>query len=174
MTIVDQPQLDRFEVPLSRAERSSMDWAAEARTLRETIGPDVLVVASGTEALASLRRVVMAQDRIDTLQADARALMGRLRRARDTLEGEASEQIDAAHKAEADRRIDYQSAADRKATANLAAIEQRRNVRLLSRALDTVKEVYETITAYHWQLNALREDLRATLNVFRFENSLDR
>lgn len=174
MSVVDNPDLNQYEVPLARAERTAMEWAEEARTLREAIPADVLVVESGQEALAALRRVVAAQDRVDALQSKARALMGRTRRARDTLQAEADEQVDAEHVAQSAKRMEYQSSADRQAAAKLAAVEQRRNARLLGRALDTTKEAYEAITAYHWQLNSLREDLRATLNVFRFENSLDR
>lgn len=166
--------LNRYEVPLSRAESTAMGWAEEARTLREGVRADVLNVEEARAALTALRTVVAVQDRVDVLQSDARALMGRVRRAHDALAAEAADVVDTVLDREAGRRIEYQSAADRKAAANLAAIEDRRNARLLARALDTVKEAYESITAYHWQLNALREDLRATLNVFRFENSLDR
>lgn len=172
--MTDNPELDRYEVPLSRIETAVVGWVAEARQLRESVSADILAVDNAPAALLALRTVVAAQDRVDVLQADARAVMGRARRARDQVAAEAQDQVDAAQADQSARRIEYQSSADRKAAANLAAIEDRRNARLLDRAHDVAREGYDAITAYHWQLNALREDLRATLNVFRFENSLDR
>jgi hypothetical protein len=174
MTIVDNPELDQYEVPLRRAERTALAWRDEALALRRGIGPEVLEVETGAEALLAIRRVVAAQDRVDALLEDSRALMGRMRRARDDTRAAAEEQVDAAIANEAGRRIEYQGAADRRAAANVAAVEQRRAQRLLDRAYDTLKEAYDSISASRWQLNTLREDLRSTLNVFRFENSLDR
>lgn len=172
--MVDLPELDQYEVPLSQMERRAFAIRDEAQELRRSLDASVLRGETGQEALHALRQTVAVLDRVDVLLDDARALWGRARRAKDNLEGETRERVDGSLDREASRRLEFQSAADRMAKANLENIEERRNVRLLGRLVDVTKEVFDTVLGYHFQLNGLREDIRSALNVFRFENSLDR
>ena len=172
--MTDIPDIALFEPALFHTEALCIARTQEARESRESIVLDVLDVLDSTSALAAVRSVVAVLDRVDVLRSDARRIMGIARRMRDRMEAEAEERADEAQVSEAGRRIEYQSAEDRRANSRLSAIKERRDARMVGRALDVAKESYEQISDYSRQLNHTREDLRSILNVFRFENSLDR
>lgn len=175
------PELDEYDVPPSRQEERVLAWVSEAMELRYGAAGDdegsldgILDVNSPRDVLAALRRVRIRADRVEHLLVNARRAKRRAKSTRDRVAFEAGNRFGASLVAEGQRRVEFQSAEERRQIANMESIEERRLAHQAERLVDITVEAYDAINTIHWGLDAIRKDLRSALNAFQFENSLER
>lgn len=175
------PALDVYDVPPSGQEARVLAWVQEAIELRYgSAGDDegsldgILEVNTPREVLQALRRVRTRADRVEHLLVNARRAKRRAKSTRDRVTFEAANRFGESLVAEGQRRIEFQSAEERKQIANLESIEERRLAHQADRLVDITVEAYDAINTIHWGLDAIRKDLRSALNAFQFESTLER
>lgn len=172
--------LASFDIPFSDIEKQVMDWVREAIELRfRTAGDPDGSLSTGhegtpSEALAFLRRVRQRTDRVDELRIAAIRAKGRARRAQAEAAFQADNALSTAMADRSARRADFSSGRERESEAKLDSFEERRAAHQAARLVDVTSDAYEVINGIHWQLDAIRKDLRATLNALQFEATLER
>jgi hypothetical protein len=173
--------LDDLDAPLSQVEARIVQWVSEALELRHGSAGDpegsldgVLEVQHVDTAIHQLRRVRQRTDRVDELLANVTRARGRARRAEENAAWQAERAFDEATLAGQARRVEFQAAFEKRSNANLDSFEQRRVKHEAARLVSVAAEAYEVVNQIHWQLDAVRKDLRSVLNALQFEASLER
>jgi len=172
--------LDDLETPLSKLETAVISWLAEALELRHGDAGDPKGKLKDThpegvaEVTDFLLRVRQRSDRVDELLAKTTRAKARARRAKEEAEFLAEQALYKATQVHAGRRVDFSAAREREADAKLDAFEERRLAHQANRLVNVTSEAYDVVNQVHWQLDAMRKDLRATLHAFQFESSLER
>lgn len=174
--------LTEFDVPFNDMEQRVVNWVTEALELRhgsagDPEGPLRFVdMSDGLEAVDSmLRRARARSDRVDFLLANATRAKFRAQRAREAAEFAAENRQAEALKDNRLNRVDlFVSKEERMADASLDSLTERRNAHAANRLVSVTQEAYEIIKDVHWQLNAIRNDLRTTVHALQFESTLER
>lgn len=161
-------------------ERKLVGWIEEALELRHGVAGDPAGTLADApedtpaEIMELLSRVRKRSDRVDELMSLSTIARGRARRAREHATFVADNAVSQATQVEAARRIEFSSAKEREATAKLAAFAERREAFLRNRLVSNADDAYEVISQIHWQLDAIRKDLRARLHALQFDAGLER
>lgn len=161
-------------------EDQVLGWVSEAIDLRHGAAgdPDGLLRDAPQETVEEVRallvRVRARSDRVDELLSIATLARGRARRSKEEAAFAADEALMRATQVVASRRAEFSSGKEREADAKLAAFEERRVAYLRERLVSVTADAYEVINQIHWQLDAMRKDLRATLHSLQFESGLER
>lgn len=121
-----------------------------------------------------LRRVRARSDRVDELRARVTLARGTARRAKEEANFLADQALMTNTQQRAARRVEFSSAKEREADAKLDSFNERRLAYQRDRILSVTIDAYEVIDQIHWQLDAKRKDLRASLHALQFESSLER
>lgn len=174
--------LDELDIPLSTMEERVLGWVKEAIDLRHGDAGDPKGSIRGwgsaedsiPEVQDLLLRVRARSDRVDELLAKATQAKARAKRAQDEAAFSADRAIMEATKTRAARRAEFSSGREREAEAKLDAFEERRLAHQAGRLVSVTAEAYEVINQIHWQLDAIRKDLRAILHALQFESGLER
>ena len=172
--------LSSYDVPFSSLEEQVLGWAKESLELRHGSAGDPVGSLKGapqetqSEVLALLLRVRNRADRVDELLSKATLARGRARRAKEEAAFVAERALMSATQQRSARRVEFSSAKEREADAKLDAFEERKIAHQGERLVSVTNDVHEVITQIHWQLDALRKDLRATLHALQFEAGLER
>lgn len=157
-----------------------LEWATEALELRHGAAGDPQGALRGApqetapEARDLLLRVRARADRVDELLSKITLARGRARRATEEAAFIADQALMEATQQRGAHRVEFSSAKEREASAKLDSFEQRRVAYQRARLVSVANDVHDVITQVHWQLDALRKDLRATLHSFQFESGLER
>lgn len=175
-------ELSSYDIPFKGVEDALYSWVREALDLRHGAAGDPLGkltqvdLAEGSQAVnAMLLRVRERSDRVDFLLSSATQAKGRTRRAQEQAQFEADLAYDTATQNRAARRTqDFTTGAERHADASLDSIEQKRMAHMSARLVSVAAEAFDVINQVHWQLDAIRKDLRSTLHSLQFESSLER
>lgn len=169
-----------YDIPFGEVEGRIVAWVNEALELRHGAAGDPLGSIHDApeetidEVTSLLLRVRQRSDRVDELLANATRARGRARRAKEEAAFTADLALLTATSERAQRRVDFESGREREADAKLASVEERRLAHRAARLVDITAESYEVINQVHWQLDAMRKDLRARLHALQFESSLER
>ena len=161
-------------------EAQILAWVTEALELRHGAAGDPKGRLRGAEqeSIAEmtdlLRRVRARSDRIDELLSKVTLARGRARRAKEEAAFAADQALMQATQIRAGSRVEFSSAAERAADAKLDSFNERRVAYLRDRLVSVTNDSYEVISQIHWQLDAIRKDLRAALHALQFESSLER
>lgn len=172
--------IDQFDIPLSAVEAQVTEWVKEALELRHGVAGDEkgrlrdADPETYLEMVDLLRRVRARADRVDGLLATVTRARGRARRAQTEAAFVAENALNQATSDRATRRRDFETGRERDADAKLETFEQRRAAHQTARLVDVTSEAYEVINQVHWQFDAMRKDLRASLHALQFEASLER
>jgi hypothetical protein len=174
--------LSVYDIPFSDMEQRVHNWIREAIDLRHGAANDpegrLTVVAVGEDFHAynaMLVRVRQRSDRVDGLLANATQARSRARRALHQAKFEAELAYDSAtQNNRVQRTQDFVSREERHADAALDSLEQRRIAHRGERMVSITEEAYEVINQIHWQLDAIRKDLRSSIHSLQFESSLER
>ena len=174
--------LDELEVPLSELESRVLSWVKEALELRHGDAGDPQGPIRGwgstddsiPEVQNLLLRVRARSDRVDELLAKSTQAKARAKRAQDEAAFAADRALMQATTQRSARRAEFSSGREREAEAKLDAFEERRLAHQASRLVSVTAEAYEVINQVHWQLDAIRKDLRAILHALQFESGLER
>lgn len=174
--------LDELEAPLSALEDRVLSWSKEALELRHGAAGDPKGAIRGwgstddsiPEVQDLLLRVRARADRTDELLAKATQAKARAKRAKDEADFIADKRVMEATKHHAAKRAEFSSGRERESEAKLDAFEERRLAHQASRLVSVTSEAYEVINQVHWQLDAIRKDLRAILHALQFESGLER
>lgn len=173
-------ELASFDIPFSDIEKQVMDWVREAIELRHGAAgdPDGPLTTGSEEtpreALAYLRRVRQRTDRVDELMTRTIRAKGRARRVRDEATFHADNALTTAVVERGTHRKEFSAFRERESEAKLDSFEERRLAHQAARLVDVTSEAYDVINGIHWQLDAIRKDLRSTLNALQFEATLER
>lgn len=172
-----------YDVPFGKLESKVTAWVKEALDLRhgDAGDPNGPLRPVGMDeglhvVMDELVRVRSRSDRVDGLLAKVTQAKGRARRAQEGAAFAASQRYDEAQQQNSARRMpgSFTSREERNADAALAALEERRTAHQAERLVSVTAEAYDIINQIHWQLNAIRTDLRAQIHAIQFENSLER
>lgn len=169
-----------FDIEFTGLELQVENWVKEALDLRHGEAGDKegrlrdADPEDPHDMMNLLRRVRARADRIDGLLAAATRARGRARRAKAEAEFVAANALDGATAKRAERRRDFETGREREADAKLDTFEERRIAHQATRLVDVTTEAYDVINQIHWQFDALRKDLRASLHALQFEASLER
>ena len=161
-------------------EAQIMAWVTETLELRhgEAGDPKGRLRGAEQESIAEmtdlLRRVRARSDRIDELLSKVTLARGRARRAKEEAAFTADRALMQATQIRGAKRTEFSSAAERAADAKLDSFEERRVAYLRDRLVSVTNDAHEVISQVHWQLDAIRKDLRASLHALQFESSLER
>lgn len=172
--------LDVYDIPFSGFEKQIMLWVEEAVELRYGAAGDpegALTTGNETtpaEALAFLRRVRQRADRVDELLTVIIRAKGRARRLRDGAAFHADNALTTAVVERGTHRKEFSSGRERESEAKLDSFEERRTAHTAARLVDITIEAYDVVNGIHWGLDAIRKDLRSTLNALQFEATLER
>lgn len=173
------------DIEYTDLEQAILGWVEESLDLRHGVAGDpdgrlrdwTYNPALGPSAVsAQLIRVTQRSDRVDELLAKATRARARARRSRDEAEFTAEIAFDEATVKNKSRRgfDSYESRDERKADAMLGSLNEKKAAHEAKRLVSVAEEAYDVITQIHWQLDAMRKDLRASLHALQFESSLDR
>lgn len=152
-------------------------WVTEALELRhgDAGDPEGPITAQEEYDVTYLRRVRQRSDRVDELLAKITRARGRLRRAEAQAKFEAEQAYDRAQVTNASQRTrEFVTARERNAEASLDSLEERLVAHTLARHVSVAEECYEVIKGIHWSLNAIRNDVRASIHNLQFESNLER
>ena len=174
--------LDELEAPLSELETRVLSWVKETLELRHGAAGDpkgsIRGWGSAEDSIQDVQdlllRVRARSDRVDELLAKATQAKARAKRAQDEAAFSADRALMQATTHRATKRAEFSSGREREAEAKLDAFEERRLAHQASRLVSVTGEAYEVINQVHWQLDAIRKDLRATLHALQFESGLER
>lgn len=175
-------ELSAHDIPFTEVEDAVLGWVREALELRHGAAGDpqgklgYLTDSAGIPEIQNLLlRVRARSDRVDELLAKTTQAKGRAKRALDHAQFTAEVAYDsAAQNLQASRRAEFTSARERHADAALMSLEQRRLAHHGARLVSVTLEAYDVVKQVHWQLDAIRKDLRASLHALQFESSLER
>lgn len=172
-----------YDIPFGKVEAQVISWVTEALDLRhgDAGDPDGPLRATGMDeglhaVMNELVRTRSRSDRVDGLLAKATQAKGRARRAQEHAAFIASQAYDEAQVNNSNRRLpgSFLTKEERNADAALDSLEERRAAHQAERLVSITSEAYDVINQIHWQLNAIRTDLRAQIHAIQFENSLER
>ena len=173
--------LAAYDVPFNDMERQMLAWASEALDLRHGAAGDPkgkltpVDPTEGTPAITdALLRVRVRSDRVDELLSKITLARGRVKRAKEGAQFAADIALMEATQHHAARRVEFSSGREREAEAKLDSLEQRRVAHQADRLVGVANDAYEIINQAHWQLEAIRKDIRSTLHALQFESSLER
>jgi len=175
--------LSAYDLPFTELESKVIDWAQECLELRHGEAgdpegklrePDPSSGISGV--MTTLRRVRSRSDRVEEFLAKATQARARARRARDEAAFASEIAYDEAALIRAARRHPdlFSSGKERHAEASTDSLNERRDAHQARRLVSVTEEAYDVITQVHWQLDAIRKDLRASLHALQFESGLER
>lgn len=174
-------ELADYDLPFSGIESRLVGWVSEALELRHGAAEDPqgkltpVDPSEGPPAITeSLLRVRARSDRVDELLSRITLERGRAKRAKEGAQFAADTALMEATQVRASRRAEFSSGREREAEAKLDSLEQRRMAHQADRLVSVANDAYEVINQVHWQLDAIRKDLRATLHALQFESSLER
>ncbi len=174
------------EIEYNDLETAILGWVEESLELRHGAAGDPEGNLRGWEydpaqgaggVSRQLARVTQRVDRVDELLAKATRARARARRARDEAAFVAEIAYDEATARNKQIRRAFESfdsRDDRKADATLASLNEKRAAHEANRLVSVAEEAFDVIMQIHWQLDAMRKDLRATIHALQFESSLDR
>lgn len=171
---------ESVEATLKSVEATLMEWVDEALELRHGPAGDPQGPLKGTpqetpaEVMDLLRRVRSRSDRVDELLSKITLARGKIRRAKEEAAFVADQALMVARQQRAVRRVEFSSGIERDADAKLDTFEQRRVAFQRDRLVSVANDAFEVITQVHWQLDAIRKDLRGVLHALQFESSLER
>lgn len=172
----------QYDLPYTDLEQSMVDWVEEAMELRHGAAGDpkgkisLIDPSLGIDAMLDLlSRVRQRADRVDELMSKATRARSRFRRVREEANFAAELAYDEATVHNKARRSfdDFATRDERKADASLLSLGEKRAAHEAKRLVSVSEEVYEVITQIHWQLDAMRKDLRASLHALQFESKLE-
>ena len=172
--------LAAYDVPFGTLEGQVMGWVQEALDLRHGTAGDPkgplrgVHPETGPEVQDFLLRVRVRSDRVDELLSKATLARGRAKRAKEEAAFHADQALMEATQQRAARRVEFSSAREREADAKLDSFEERRIAHQGDRLVSITNDAYEVISQVHWQLDAMRKDLRAQLHALQFESNLER
>ncbi len=160
----------------NRTEELLTAWVEEALELRhgEANDPDGRVSLPPFElgyrgAVDMLQRVRVRIDRIEELESLARRAKGRIIRAREAADFDASLAYDRALQNNRATRIhEYTIGDERKADATLASLDQKRLAHQMKRAESFATEALDVISKCAWGLKNLREDILQMMKLTLF------
>ncbi len=175
-------ELDEYDLPFTEVEQRVQDWVKEALDLRfkDAGDPEGPLNALEYDTMptvmnALLLRVRQRSDRVDQLLMNVTRARARAKRVKATAIFNAEIAYDTAMQANANKRTrEFVTAAERNADAALDSLTQKRVAHHAQRAVDVTEEAYEVIKGVHWQLDAIRKDLRAAIHQLQFEAGLER
>ncbi len=160
---------------MSDVENQLLCWATESLELRhgEADDPSGRVSLPAFElgqpaAVDMLSRVRQRLDRVEELQSHSRQALGRVVRMREEAEYELSQKYDTAIATNRNRFVDYQSADEKRADADLQSLEEKRKLHQVKRVESHAREVLDVVTQCYWGLSNLREDLLQMLKLHTF------
>lgn len=171
-----------YDIPFGETEAAVLEWVEEALELRHGAAddPDGPLTPQSPDALTSdlsllLLRVRARSDRVDELLAKSTRAKARAKRAQDQAQYVADTAYDrATQENQASRRAEFTTSRERHADAAIATLEERRHAHFAARLVSITTEAHEVIRQVHWQLDAIRKDLRASIHSIQFESSLER
>lgn len=173
--------MSEYDLPFGEMEQRVIDWVQEALELRHGDAGDpegklrVIGPGDGPDAVRhELERVRRRSDRVDELLANVTQARGRAKRARDQAAFSAEVAYDTNATQAASKRREFSSGRERHSEAQLQSLEERRIAHRMGRIVSVTEESYEVIKQVHFQLGAIRNDLRATIHSLQFESSLER
>lgn len=173
--------LSDYDQPFDQVGERVLAWVKEALELRHGAGGDPLgsIRDAPTDTIEEIQnlllRVRARSDRVDELLNKSTQAKYRAKRAQQDAAFAAANAVDRATSARASKRQqEFESGRERMADANLEAFEERRIAHQAERLVSVTTEGYEVIHGIHWQLDAIRKDLRAHLHALQFESSLER
>lgn len=164
----------------SAFEQQVLTWVTEVLDLRHGPAEDPAGPLRGApqetvpEMVDLLLRIRTRSDRVDELLLKVIIARGRARRAKEAATFTADQALWIATQQRAARRVEFSSAREREADAKLDSFEERRLAYQRDRMVSVVNDAYEVISQVHWQLDAMRKDLRASLHAVQFESSIER
>lgn len=174
-------ELSTFDIPFNEQEKAIFAWVEEALELRHGEAGDpkgALTPVDQSDGVPvlndALLRVRLRSDRVDELLSKITLARGRAKRAKDAATFSAETALMTATQHHSARRVEFSSAKEREAEAKLDSLEQLRIAHQSERLVSITNDAYEVINQKHWQLDAIRKDLRATLHSLQFESSLER
>ncbi len=173
-------ELADYDIPFSDLETQVVSWVKEALDLRHGTGGDPQGLLKGApeettgEIMELLLRVRARADRVDELLSRVTLARGRAKRAREEAAFAADRALMEATQQRASRRAEFSTGKEREADAKLDAFEERRIAHQGDRLVSVTNDAYEVVNQVHWQLDAIRKDLRASLHALQFESSLER
>lgn len=169
-----------MNTPKEPLETAVLAWVTEALELRHGAAGDPQGAIKDTEATSPseimdlLRRVRSRSDRVDELLSKATLARGRARRAKEEAQFVAERALMQATQRRAANRVEFSSGREREADAKLDAFEETRVAYQRNRLVSVTNDAHEVITQVHWQLDAIRKDLRSSLHALQFESGLER
>lgn len=172
--------IDAFDLPFDEVGGTVLGWVREALELRHGVAgdPKGTIKDARTDTTADLTdllvRVRTRSDRVDELLSKVTLARGRARRAKEEAAFSADRALMVATQNRAARKVEFSAAKEREAEAKLDAFEERRIAHQGDRLVSITNDAYEVINQVHWQLDAVRKDLRASLHALQFESSLER
>lgn len=161
-------------------EQQVLSWVDEALELRHGAAGDPKGSIRGAaqetpeEALDLLLRIRVRSDRVDELLNKATLARGRARRSREEAAFAADLALMEATQRRAAARVEFSSGREREAEAKLDSFNERRVAYQRERLVSVTNDAYDVISQIHWQLDAIRKDLRATIHALQFESGLER
>lgn len=161
-------------------EKTVLGWVSEALELRHgaAADPDGALKGARQETPDEIRnlllRVRARADRVDYLLAQATMARGNAKRARDEAAFMADTAVMQATQKRAANRVEFSSSKEREADAKLDAFEARQAAYQRERFVGICVDACDVISQVHWQLDAMRKDLRSSLHSLTFESSLER
>lgn len=173
-------ELTAFDIPFSDVEQQVLSWVRESLELRHGSAgdPKGSIKGAAQETTAEitdlLLRVRARSDRVDELLSKVTLARGRARRAKEEAAFSADRALMEATQQRAARRVEFSTGKEREADAKLDSFEERRIAHQGDRLVSVTNDAYEVINQVHWQLDAIRKDLRAALHALQFESSLER
>lgn len=174
-------ELADFDLPFSKVEQQVLAWMKEALELRHGTAGDPKGSLKGAqhetpaEITDLLLRVRARSDRVDELLSRVTIARGRARRAREEAQFAADRRLMEATQERAGKLgREYETGKEREADAKLEAFEERRIAHQGERLVSVTNDAYDVVNQCHWQLDAIRKDLRAQLHALQFESSLER
>ncbi len=173
-------ELSEYDLPFDTMGERVTSWVAEALELRHGSAGDPQgpirgsAESSPSEIMDLLLRVRSRADRVDELLSKSTQAKFRARRAKDEAQFVADRKVMEATKHHASRRGDFSAGREREAEAKLDSFAELRVSHQADRLVSITIEAYEVINQVHWQLDAIRKDLRASLHALQFESSLER
>jgi hypothetical protein len=172
--------LTAYDIPFNEVEQQVLSWVKESLELRHGAAGDPKGTIKGApqettdEITDLLLRVRVRSDRVDELLSKVTLARGRARRAKEEAAFTADKVLMEATQHHASKRVEFSSGREREAEAKLDAFEERRLAHQGDRLVSVTNDCYEVINQVHWQLDAIRKDLRAQLHALQFESSLER
>lgn len=163
-----------------KVEAQIIEWVKEAIELRHGDANDpegplrAVSIEDGPHAVTyELTRVRTRVDRVDFLRTQVALVRIKLRKARDNAKFQADSKLQEATSARGKVKVDFTSAAEIQANAGLDSFEERRAAHEAKVLADVVEDSYRIIDKIAFELDSIRNDLRAIIKSLQFESTLD-